>query len=32
LIAEALARHLREKHHGFNESIACPHCRSVISA
>ena len=30
LMNEALARHLREKHSGFDESIACPHCRSVI--
>ena len=30
LISEALARHLREKHSGFDEGITCPHCRVVI--
>jgi hypothetical protein len=30
LISEALARHLREKHRGFDESFTCPHCRAVI--
>ena len=30
MISEALARHLRERHRGPDESFTCPHCRAVI--